>query len=484
MEHYFVSAGKVRRHFEPPQGLDLDGWAVVQRHGALKDGTPFFLDANMRPAEPLCTFFFESAKVQKASTLADYTYALLDLVRFLGRLDPPVDLLAATEDDLVAYREDRTQLQDEPISAATWQQRRAAINNFYDWAVDAGLLDKRPYYRRKNGRDALAWGATIDLDVRHLTHQQWQLLKQVGLRGLLPGGEVDRLFRGSSPLRNAVAAELAITTGMRLREFSSLLDFEVGPPRPDGLPVEVRLEAIAKYGLPRDVTIQHPTVREIDLYRRTERASTIRKAARALARRREELFVVTDIDQRQMKVRGRLHGRARAFRVEAMTAELRRLAVVEGDHGLEPMALFVGRGGRMPSKQRWEQVFGDAHTRVTRIAAAHGLDVVMPARFRIHDLRHSLAVYMLQQLTQLVIQEETERVRAGRHGAYLADHLCRNPLLVVQRLLGHRTPASSLRYLRYLRDTNVLVAQAIAEWSATDKTYADYAALLAGQRAI
>jgi integrase len=483
LDHFFVSNAKVRRYFEPPPGTDLDGREVIQRKGALKDGTPFFLGPDMRPVEPLCSFAFELAKSHRAKTLADYTYGLVDLVEFLAELDPPTDLLSATEDDLVAYREDRTQRQERPIAPATWRQRRTVINSFYDWAVEAGRLAKRPYYRRKSGRDALAWGATMDLDVRHLTYRQWRFLKQVGLRGLLPGDEVDRSFRGSSPLRNAAAAELAVTTGMRLQEWGSLLDLEVGPPRRDGLPVQVRLQATAKYGLPRDVTIQHATLRELDLYCRTERAAIVRTAARTLAGRRDELLVVTDIDLRQMTLRGRLNGRRRTFRVQAMPTPLRRLAVVEGDHGLEPLALFIGRGGLMLSKQRWEQVFSHALARAARIAAARKLELVLPARVRIHDLRHTFAIYMLQQLTQLVLEEEAERRRAGGHTAYLADHISRNPLLILQRLLGHRNPASTVTYLRYLRDTNALVAKAIAEWNQEDKTYADYAALLAAQRA-
>ncbi|MFD1542794.1 hypothetical protein [Nonomuraea guangzhouensis] len=270
---------------------------------------------------------------------------------------------------------------------------------------------------------------------------------------------------------------------MRLREFSCLLDMEVGPPRRDGLPVDVRLQEIAKYGLPRDVTIQHATLKELDLYRRTERAATIRKSARALTRRRAELFVVTDIDERNMKVRGRLDDRVRTFKVEMMSAELRRKAVIEGDHGLEPTALFVARGGRMPGKQRWEQVFTAAHVRAIEVAAAHELGLVMPPRFQIHDLRHSFAIYMLQQLTQLVIEQESERIREGGHNAYLADHLARNPLLIVQRLLGHHNASSTFGYLRYIRNTNALVAPAIADWNEADKTYADYAAHAAGRGA-
>ncbi|MEU2587977.1 hypothetical protein ABZ612_34870, partial [Streptomyces avermitilis] len=198
-------------------------------------------------------------------------------------------------------------------------------------------------------RDAIccSWGATT-LDVRHLTWRQWNFLKQVGLRGYLPDGRVDRTFRGRSPLRDSAAPELSTTTGMRLQEFSCLLDIEVGPPRRDASPAEVQLQAIAKYGLPRGVMIQDPTLRELDMYRRTERAAQVRAAAKALWRRREDLFVVDDIDLRRMKLSGILDGRRRTFRVESMNADKRRRAVFEGDHGLEPMAMFVGRGGRMP----------------------------------------------------------------------------------------------------------------------------------------
>ncbi|MFB6878668.1 hypothetical protein [Streptomyces sp. NPDC056323] len=64
------------------------------------------------------------------------------------------------------------------------------------------------------------------------------------------------------------------------------------------------------------------------------------------------------------------------------------------------------------------------------------------------------AIFMLQQLTKMVLAEEAERIASGGHGAYLADHISRNPLLIVQRLLGHRQPGSAMRCLRYIRETN------------------------------
>lgn len=57
VDHFFVSHSKVRRFYEAPPGVDLDAEAYVQRPGAVKEGTPFFLDLGMRPVEPLCSFF-------------------------------------------------------------------------------------------------------------------------------------------------------------------------------------------------------------------------------------------------------------------------------------------------------------------------------------------------------------------------------------------------------------------------------------------
>jgi integrase len=481
VEHFFVSERKVARYFEPPAGTDLDGLAVVRRAGALKDGTPFFLGADMRPIEPLCTFFFELAKVLKPKTLADYAYDLMDLVGFLEQLDEPADLLSAAEEDLVAYRRERTQLQDAPIAPATWRRRRAAINSFYDWAVDSGALARRPYFKRKSGRDALSGGPVPQLDVRPLSYRQWRFFKQVGLLGQLPDGRVDASFRGRDRLRNAAAAELAITTGMRLREFSCVLDVEVGAPRSDGSAAEVHLEATAKYGLARVVRVLHPTLRQIDLYRRTERAAAVRRAAPTLARRRAELFVVGDIDERRMRVTGRMDGRVRTFRIRDMDAALRRRAVTEGAYGLEPMGLFVGRGGRMLGRSRWEQVFDAAHVRALRVAAAHDPGFAMPQRLRIHDLRHTFAVYMLQQLTQL--QLEQARAGAGGHEAYLTEHIAKNPLITLQGLLGHRLASSTVHYLRYIQDTSRIVEAAVAAWNEAERTYADYADALAGRAA-
>lgn len=476
-----MSRAKVRRYGRDlPAGLGAV--VVADRAGALADGTPFILGADMRPVEPLCSYFFEVSQYLKPKTLADYTYDLLDLARFLASIDPPAGLLDATEDDLVAYRDQRTMHQDRPVSAATWQRRRAAVDGFYDWAVQQdGLLTRKPYARRRGGRDVLCWGSAKTDDIHHLTRAQWRFFKDIGLGGQLPDERPDPRYLGRAPLRATSAAELAVTTGMRLREFSCLLDIEVGPPRRDGSPALVTLQATAKRGIRREVAIQHATLREIDLYRRTERAAAVQRAASSLWRRREELFVVSGIDMRQMTVTGRLHGRDRQIAIAQMPAGLRRAAVIEGDRGLEPMGLFIGSGGQILSRQRWNQTFTQAAARCAHLAEEYQVPLEMPHRIRIHDLRHTFAVYMLKLLTEQVAAEEHQRMLVGGHDAYLDDHIAKYPLLTVQRLLGHRTPASTMKYLNYLRDTSAIVTQAIAAWNAQDHSYADYAAQLAGR---
>jgi hypothetical protein len=263
VDHYFVSRAKVRRYGgELP--ADFAAAEVADRVGALQDGTPFILGADMRPVEPLCSYFFDVSRYLKPKTLADYTYDLMDLARFLAGLEPRAGLLDATEDDLVAYRDLRTTHQGRPVSEATWRRRRAAIDGFYDWAVQQdGLLARKPYAGRRGGRDALWWGFAKTDDIHHLTRAQWRFFKDVGLGGQLPDGQADPQYRGCAPLRAISAAELAVTTGMRLREFSCLLDIEVGPPRRDGSPALVMLQATAKRGVRREVAIQHATLREI-----------------------------------------------------------------------------------------------------------------------------------------------------------------------------------------------------------------------------
>jgi hypothetical protein len=89
VDYCFTSRDKVRQFGATADGIDLDCLRYVTRQRALKDGTSFFLGADMRPLEPHCSFFLELAKTLKAKSLRDYAYDFMDFSDFLESLDPP-----------------------------------------------------------------------------------------------------------------------------------------------------------------------------------------------------------------------------------------------------------------------------------------------------------------------------------------------------------------------------------------------------------
>lgn len=71
------------------------------------------------------------------------------------------------------------------------------------------------------------------------------------------------------------------------------------------------------------------------------------------------------------------------------------------------------------------------------------------------------AVIVLEILTKMILSALAEKIAEGGQDALLAEHANLDDLLIVQRLLGHAS--STMRSLRYIRRTNLLVARAIAE---------------------
>jgi hypothetical protein len=76
------------------------------------------------------------------------------------------------------------------------------------------------------------------------------------------------------------------------------------------------------------------------------------------------------------------------------------------------------------------------------------------------------AVIVLEILTKMILSALAEKITEGEQDALLAEHADLGDLLIVQRLLGRAS--STMRSLRYIRRTNLLVARAIA--SETSRT--------------
>ena len=316
------------------------------------------------------------------------------------------------------------------------------------------------------------------MDIRHMTLAQYRYFRDVGLGGQLPNSEVSPVFRGRSALRNRAAVDLALCTGMRPEEWSTVLLPELGVgQRSAGAPVNFAVQACAKYGKHREIYVPPGALDPIDTYLLVERPEVVSASARSLARRRRELFVVDRVDHDTGTLHGVLQGRCRTFTMSAMPPQLRRITVQDTGSGLESLAVFVGHGGLMLGASAWFRIRCDAWERMLRHAGAPGVAVLPRRRWRWHDTRHTFALQLLAYLERRMDGDEPDAVaRRRRHLAYLGGHIKHNPLLIVSRRLGHSSPASTYAYLEYTDEPMNAVDAAFSAWTVQEgDTYADIA---------
>jgi integrase len=478
---FFVSEKRSTRFLDSPV---LSGVQVAEalNHRAITDGTPVFLDPDsMRPVEPWCTWGRHVAYQNRAaSTMKKTARAILrldDFARARGK-----DLLSISEWDLKAYELTRTVHQSKPIADTTWDNEMRLLDGVFTWLRDEGHIARRPVRPGPRGRNPLLHGLRYSMDVRHLTLEQYGYFRDVGLGGMLPDSRTARTFRGSSALRSRAAADLALSTGMRAQEWSTVLlaELGVGARRP-GRSAVFELQACAKYGKHREVYVPPDTLDAVEFYLMLERPARVQESAKHLGRIHRELFVVGRIDPETGKVHGTLDGMDRVFTMEAMDPQLRRIAVREGEFGLEALAVFIGHGGQMVGPSRWWEIRRDAWNRM-KAHADEGTPIMPDRRWRWHDLRHTFALQLLTYLEwQLDGMEPDAEARRRRHRTYLTEPLRRNPLLIVSRRLGHSHPETTYEYLQYADDPGTYLDAAFADWVADEEaTYADIAAHVLG----
>lgn len=473
----FVDPTLVRTHLG---GQVLNPAEVVRllEDRAIPTGTPVFLDEmTMLPIEPLCSWCGHLAYDDKdAKTLHEYAYIVRRFVHFLesrgrGLLDP-------TESDFQAYRVLRTQTQDKPVGDTTWAKEAQLLNQLYRWLVEHGHLGHRPLRMTRKGGNPLVPRMQRGMDIRHMTLAQYRYFRDVGLGGQLPNSQVSPVFRGRAPLRNRAAADLALSTGMRPEEWSTVLLPELGAGRRrPGEPVDFAVQACAKYGKYREIYVPTAAVDAVDNFLLIERPELVAASATSLARRRRELFVVDRVDHEAGKLHGVLDGQRRTFTMSAMEPDLRRITMQENENGLESLAVFIGHGGQMLGPSSWYRIRCDAWERM-QVHAGHPEAPVLPRRrWRWHDTRHTFALQLLSYLERQMDGDEPDAVaRRRRHLAYLGGHIRHNPLLIVSRRLGHSSPASTYAYLEYTDEPMNAVDAAFSAWTVQEgDTYADIA---------
>lgn len=439
-----------------PTGESLEpSWLVgVFDKVRLPDGFPFVVDddGTVTGCRHLNQYLLD-AQAQSAFDLKSmrrfHVYNLARLLRFLRRSraesrahaegqdvdewwaangEPKVDLTDATRGDLVAYRDSRKPHLD-PGSLET---EMGCISAFFRYAIAIGWMDSDPIPRwGSRQRNMLLPRARKQRVSKFLTAAQTRHFIQVGLRG---DGEPPE-HRPAFPERDYVYGLMLATMGLRREECAYLLDCEVPPPGQMPVSGVHQFDRTGKKDVTRVIYLTEEVAQAVHLYRMTERADIVQRAQRRLRRLRREgrLHLVEDL--------GTLRGEPAVVQdghkvpVARLTDEERAIAAVVADDGtIQPLGLFLARGGQPPALAYWNELFIDARARV----AERGDPDRPPAHINVtpHTMRHTFAVRMLAGL----MREGVERV--GNPYYLLA-----NPVLTVLELLGHASLLTTQRYL-------------------------------------
>lgn len=360
-----------------------------------------------------------------AQAAADAGLSVEDWLRENG--EPRLDLTDATRADLNAYKACRELV----VQRQSWKTEAGCLSGFFRYATEMGWIDRDPV-SRWGQRNTFAGRAVTNRVIRFLTEDELRLFLNCGLRGDPPA---DSAALPAYPERDYSFGLVLAATGLRREEGAFLLDGEL--PMPEGMPASGvwSFTRYGKGGRPRAIYVTLELVHAIDLYRSTEREAIIHAAQPRLRRMRRagELFLVDQARTEDGALRLVVNGRA--MRAELLDNERRaRVARVREDGTVEPLGLFLGRGGLPVSIKYWNAIFADADTRVR--ALRH--DAGPPAHLKVtpHVARHSYAVRMLAAL-----------MREGREHSGDPYHLLANPVLTVMQLLGHSSVEVTQLYL-------------------------------------
>jgi integrase len=175
------------------------------------------------------------------------------------------------------------------FAPSTWNQHISILSVFYQWAVAEGHASAVPFTFAQalsrygdQVRVAQANLARRRAPKPHVTikylEADFVALFLSALAGLMPDGTPDAGYRGRELARNAAMAGLALATGLRRREFTFLLVFEVPPAppaaHPPGLPVLFPVPAsLAKGGKYRTTWIDPDTLHAVHGYIALDRAA-------------------------------------------------------------------------------------------------------------------------------------------------------------------------------------------------------------------
>ena len=429
----------------------------------IPNGMPFLLDGDGKPEQIFCRYVrsLPSVGVTSPHSWRAYAYDLFRFLRFLQDLPVSKQLTEVDKDDIAAYRAARIA----EVSPATWNREVAALEGFYSWVVENGYTNTSPFAYRTLGKStrsvARAKLRTAPV-VKYLTYEQWRFFLTVGLENRLPDGRMDPRSRSRHDFRNSLFARLLMSTGLRREEAASLLACEI--PTGRSKPQTLWLGTFTTKGnRPRQISLSRRILSAIDVYRKSDRVAAI-ETANATHPIRASLDVdpvVVDWTKRQVII---ADGRTRDW--DKLTIdERKRLFTVDAGYD-EPLALFIGDGGRQVLPDTWDKVFERASARCKRVISTSPWPDCpeMPESVYPHMLRHTFAILALSDM----MRHQVSSRKTGSSEDVSWRSLYVNPLRRLQYMLGHAHLDSTWVYLDCLKESAALVDKVITHWEMAD----------------
>jgi site-specific recombinase XerD len=431
---------------------------IILRDGALYDADldRFFLDLPLNG-------------VRSPHSLRAYGYDVVLWVRFLAEACGKTVWSAQRADVAAFHRARRRADAGFRISAASWNRSVASLEKLYRWAELEGLVASTPFthrdaWRRGHGGRRARITARNDAyeraakrsDVRFISLEDYRAFRNVGLRGLTVDGTERPGARDRNGARNALFAELLVTTGLRLEEASFLLASELAtlfPPTSRSRQAWLKLPpALTKGDRGRSVLLPRRLLQQIAAYVGAERAVAVTKfAARSGWRAIERPILIHRPTPGALGVALRAGG---TILVDALAPDERGRLVICADDGApqEAAALWLTEVGQPVQPNSWEAIFA----RASRRCAAAGMAIGISP----HQLRHSFAVHMLAMLIQHRLRDAAIDPTTPMEGY---RRLLGDPLQQVQRLLGHASLTTTYLYLDHIATRADTVDAAVEE---------------------
>lgn len=382
-----------------------------------------------------------------ASTRLNYADDLVAFLNFLWFSRGRKSWEHSDAEDREAYYRFRNLDPDGPLVApSTWNREVASVSLFYQVAISRGLVEGTESWDPLNLGGPLArphWALALKQPYRPNGHPEafdflavddYYSWRDVGLRGAPGVVASGRRYRGRQTTRNRLFADLLVRTGLRLREASSLLVTDLPKLHAESDEVGTHAKCYLPVGIAKNQSARVFWV-PLRLWDELRGYSKFgRKAAIARARSRGAYDAVKPrfvADSLLAKTVTDSLGRRHA--TKTLNPTERREVWLRTTEGFEPAWFWLTEKGFPMSAFGWQGVFVAANLRVAKAGGT--------IRCHPHLLRH---LYATTQLLQLRRQN---RLRTSKGLPQVGD-----PLTIVRIRMGHRSVATTVRYLHAVQD--------------------------------